>query len=78
MDSFPATLDVLAEVEVEYVTFEGWKVSISKCRTFDSLPQNAKKYLNFIEQYLQVPIEYIGVGKEREAVIENSKFMNLI
>jgi adenylosuccinate synthase len=63
-------MDVLAKVEVDYVTFEGWKTSISDCRTFESLPENAKKYLNFIETFLEVPVKYIGVGKEREAVIE--------
>jgi len=69
LDSFPANMDILAKVEVEYITFEGWKTSISNCRTFDSLPENAKKYLNFIETFLEVPIKYVGVGKEREAVI---------
>lgn len=70
LDSFPANINVLEQVEVEYETFKGWKTSISKCRTFDSLPENAKIYLKFIENFLQVPIKFVGVGKEREAVIE--------
>ena len=55
LDSFPASMNVLENVEVEYVTFPGWMTSISKCRTFDELPENAKKYLKFIEETLQVP-----------------------
>jgi adenylosuccinate synthase len=63
-------MDVLEKVDVEYVTFEGWQTSISECRTYESLPENAKKYLKFIEDYLEVPIKFVGVGKEREAIIE--------
>lgn len=55
LESFPANINVLEKVEVEYETFKGWKTSISKCRTFDSLPENAKIYLKFIENFLQVP-----------------------
>lgn len=89
LDSFPACINVLEKVEVEYVTFPGWMQSISNCKSFDQLPENARNYLNFIEETLQVPsnfysflsfifftvnlflilVKYIGVGKEREAVI---------
>jgi adenylosuccinate synthase len=48
-------MNILEKVEVEYETFEGWKSSISDCKTFDSLPANAKKYIKFIEDFLQVP-----------------------
>ena len=48
-------MNILENIEVEYVTFEGWKVPISECRTFEALPENAKKYLKFIEQFLEVP-----------------------
>lgn len=70
LESFPASMATLENVEVEYKTFAGWNSSISKCRTYESLPENAKVYLKFIEDFLDVPIKYIGVGKEREAVIE--------
>jgi adenylosuccinate synthase len=53
-------MDVLANVQVEYVTFEGWKSSISECRTFDSLPENAKKYIKFIEEFLEVPGNFLS------------------
>lgn len=70
LDSFPANMNVLEKVEVEYVSFEGWKQSISDCRNFESLPENAKKYIQFIETFLEVPVRFVGVGKERESVIE--------
>ncbi len=44
------------DIEVEYVTFPGWRGrSTSECRTFNSLPHNARLYVQFIEQYLGVP-----------------------
>ncbi len=63
-------MSILEQVEVEYKTFAGWMTPISGCRDFNSLPENAKIYIKFIEEFLNVPIKYIGVGKEREAVIE--------
>lgn len=70
LETYPANMNILENVEVEYITFPGWKKSISDSRTFESLPENAQKYLKFIEEYLNVPIKWIGVGKEREAIIE--------
>ncbi|KAJ1974243.1 Adenylosuccinate synthase [Dimargaris verticillata] len=67
--SFPASLTVLANVEVEYKTFPGWQTDISACRTFEALPQRAQEYVQFIEEFLGVPIESIGVGASRDAMI---------
>jgi adenylosuccinate synthase len=44
------------DIEVEYVTFPGWRGrATSECRTFNSLPHNARLYVQFIEQYIGVP-----------------------
>jgi adenylosuccinate synthase len=39
-------------------------------RKYEELPQNARDYLDFIERSLGVPITWIGVGPEREAIIQ--------
>lgn len=67
--SFPADLDILANVEVVYKTFPGWKQDISGCKTFEELPENCKEYVKFIEGFLSCPVEYIGVGPGRESMI---------
>lgn len=41
-------------VEVEYVTMPGWKSSIAGCKTYPELPENAKKYIETIEQQLNL------------------------
>ncbi|KAJ1983174.1 Adenylosuccinate synthase [Dimargaris cristalligena] len=69
LDSFPASLSTLAEVEVVYETLPGWQSDISNCRTFEELPVQAQEYVRFTENYLGVPIDYIGVGVSRTAMI---------
>lgn len=69
LSSFPADLELLSRVEVEYVELDGWMTDISKITNYEDLPQNAKKYIEFIEKELEVPIEWIGVGPGREAMI---------
>ena len=59
LDSFPADLSILAEVEVEYETLPGWKEDISKCRAFEALPVNAQKYILRIEDILKVKSKYL-------------------
>jgi len=66
---FPADLDILEKVEVEYVTLPGWKSSIEQITSYDALPDNCKKYVEFIEHSLKVPVKWIGVGAARENMI---------
>ncbi|CAG8803575.1 19750_t:CDS:10 [Cetraspora pellucida] len=73
LESFPADLDSLEKVTVQYEILQGWKCDISKCRRFSELPENAQKYVKFIENYLGVPIEWIGVGVNREDMIDLKK-----
>ena len=66
---FPEDLHKLAKVEVEYETLPGWETDISKITSYDDLPEPAKKYLEFIEEFLQVPVKWVGVGPGREAML---------
>jgi len=66
---FPADLDRLAQVEVEYVTLPGWKTDISNITSFADLPPNCQSYVKFIEDYLGVKVQFIGVGPSRSSSI---------
>jgi adenylosuccinate synthase len=70
--SFPASLKVLSEVQPRTVTLPGWKENIADIRRWDDLPVNAQKYVETIEKLLGVPIAYIGVGPDRDAMIKKS------
>lgn len=61
-----ADLDRLAKVEVQYATLPGWKTDISNCKTYEEFPENAKAYIKFIEDYLGVKVQYVGVGPGRD------------
>lgn len=52
-----------------YEEFEGNFGNLSKIKTKDELPENAKKYLKRIEEVVQVPIKFIGTGSDRNDMI---------
>ena len=66
---FPADLELLEKVDVQYVTLPGWKTSIADTRSYSELPENCRKYVEFIEQSLSVNVEWIGVGPGRDCMI---------
>uniref|UniRef100_A0A673B9K4 Adenylosuccinate synthetase n=1 Tax=Sphaeramia orbicularis TaxID=375764 RepID=A0A673B9K4_9TELE len=70
LPSFPANMDVLTRVTVEYKTLPGWQCSTEAARSFDELPSQAQNYIRFIEDFLQVPVKWVGVGKSRESMIK--------
>merc|ERR1712223_1267839 len=70
MEHFPSCEQEFDGVSVEYTTLPGWKTSIAKCTKFENLPENAKLYVKTIEEHLQIPVKWIGVGPSRDAIIE--------
>ena len=56
-----------AKPVVEYLDGFG---DVSKCRSYDELPENAKKYIKYIEKAVGCPIKYVSVGANREEFIE--------
>ena len=65
-----ADLELLSKVEVVYVVLPGWKTSIASVKTYSELPENCQKYVVFIEQFLGVQIEWIGVGPGRQSMLK--------
>jgi adenylosuccinate synthase len=53
-----------------YETFPGWSEDISKARSLDDLPANARSYVSVLEDMIKAPISAIGVGPGREETIE--------
>ncbi|EER32969.1 adenylosuccinate synthetase [Candida tropicalis MYA-3404] len=70
LPSFPEDLIDLAKVEVVYKKFPGWEQDITGISKYEDLPENAKNYLKFIEEYLGVPIQWVGTGPARESMLE--------
>ncbi|MDY3795824.1 MAG: adenylosuccinate synthase [Agathobacter sp.] len=68
-EDFTTNLDVLNNAKPVYKEFAGGWGDISGCKTFEELPENAQKYISFIEEYIGTPAKFIGTGAEREAMI---------
>ncbi|HET9075262.1 MAG TPA: adenylosuccinate synthase [Solirubrobacteraceae bacterium] len=68
-DHFPYHQTVLHHASGIYEELPGWEEDISACRSEAELPQAARDYLRFIEDFVKVPIALIGVGPGRDEVI---------
>lgn len=55
-----------------YKIFKGWDEDLSGVKKFADLPENCRKYLDFIEKFLGVKISIFSTGPAREEVISIS------
>ncbi|XP_077214387.1 adenylosuccinate synthetase 2, chloroplastic-like [Tasmannia lanceolata] len=69
IESFPADLRVLEQLQVAYEVLPGWQTDISSVRNYKDLPLAARRYVERIEELVGVPVHYIGVGPGRDALI---------
>ncbi|GCF01255.1 hypothetical protein ZYGM_001123 [Zygosaccharomyces mellis] len=69
LDLFPEDLLKLGKVEVEYKILPGWQQDITKITEYEDLPENAKKYIKFIEDFVGVPVEWVGTGPSRDTMV---------
>lgn len=69
MEEFPASLKALGEVEPIYETLPGWMADTTKCRTFQELPLNCRKYVERIGEIAGAPVGIVSVGPERDSTI---------
>ena len=68
-EDFSTNLKFLENCKPVYKEFDGNFGDLSGCKTFEDLPENAKAYINFIEEYTKTPVKFIGTGAGREAMI---------
>jgi len=67
--NFPASLEILEGARPVLRSFKGWRQDISGCSRYEDLPDKAREYLEFIEEYTEIPIDIISVGYRREETI---------
>jgi adenylosuccinate synthase len=68
-DDFPYHQTVLHHTRGEYIDLPGWAEDITECREESELPAAARDYLQFISEFVGVPIALVGVGPARDQVI---------
>lgn len=74
IENFPAELKILQHSDPEYISVPGWNMPTRHIKTFDALPENAKRYIETIESIIGVPICIISVGPDREQTIKREVF----
>ena len=69
LENFPASLEQLAKCEPVYETMPGWTEDITKVEKYEDLPENCRKYIEFVEEKIGYPITLISNGPERHDII---------
>jgi adenylosuccinate synthase len=65
---FPVT-HLLEKAKPVYKTLPGWKQDIRGIKTYEELPENCRKYIEFIEKEIGYPITMVSNGPAREDII---------
>ena len=65
----PAAVEDQLKIKPIYKTFLGWKESTKGIKNFDELPENAKKYIFAVEDFIETKISSISTSPERKDTI---------
>ncbi len=65
---FPAT-PVLMKCKPVYEYLPGWKTDIRGIRKYEDLPENCRRYVEFIEKQVECPIRMVSNGPKREEIL---------
>lgn len=73
VENYPASLKFLSECKPVYEELPGWQEDITKAKTLDDLPENARRYVERITELLGVDLLTFSVGPDRDQtnVLEN-------
>ena len=69
IDYLPAAVEDQLKVKAIYKTFKGWKESTKGTRNMKDLPENAKRYIHAIEDFIEAKVSSISTSPEREDTI---------
>jgi adenylosuccinate synthase len=70
VDTVPASISKLSRCKPVYEEFKGWNCSTCKATSFEELPEQAQKYVRWIEELTGVPVSVLSVGPKRSSTIE--------
>jgi adenylosuccinate synthase len=68
-DEFPYHQSILHKARGDLVELPGWQEDVTAARSLEDLPANAQAYLDFISDFLGIPVVMVGVGPGREEII---------
>jgi adenylosuccinate synthase len=68
--SVPASTRVLEECRPIYETMPGWKTPTTDVKRYEDLPQQARDYVERLEELTGVPVRWLSLGPQRDSTIE--------
>lgn len=57
------------DIEPVYKSFAGWQKDITAITEYDALPAEMKTYINYLNEFLGVPVKYISNGPGRDQLV---------
>lgn len=57
------------QIDPVYKSFEGWQSDITRITDYASLPENMKTYIDYMNEFLKVPVKYISNGPGRDQIV---------
>ena len=75
VEELPASQSDFHHAKPIYEHLPGWSENITKARTFDELPANARAYVKYLEEISGAPMSAIGVGPGRDETIVLKEFI---
>jgi adenylosuccinate synthase len=66
---FPAHQSDFHHAEPVWEILPGWREPLDRAESREELPEAARRYVEFVERELEVPVELVGVGAARERVL---------
>ena len=73
----PTDIERLDDCVCEYHAMPGWQCNTFGVTCWDELPEQAKDYIDFIEQMLGVPVDIISTGPERTQTVMKRRVFEL-
>lgn len=70
LEIFDPSIEYLENAQPVLKTFPGWKKNIGNVSRYEELPQEARHYIQYIQEYCRIPFQYISVGTERHQTIK--------
>ena len=69
IDYLPAAVEDQLKIKPIYKIFPGWKISTNGIKDMDALPENAKKYINAVEEFIGAKVSSVSTSPERDDTI---------
>lgn len=70
IDNVPASINKLGRCKPIYEDFKGWNSPTTECTSWDELPEQAQKYIEYIEKITGVKVSILSVGPKRASTMQ--------